>query len=162
MESHLNIQKGDLITLSNNKQYLVVSKIIYNSENYLYLVDINDNKNIKFVYEKQEQDKLKVFNVYDNPKNQVSDLQKGLLTTERVKTILENVGGVNADEYFICGPGPMMENIKQTLEGLKIASEKIHIEYFSAVVDAVNKAAARDNDQERRMLYSIKYSNGSS
>lgn len=85
-------------------------------------------------------DKLKVLNVYDNPKTQVSDLQKGLLTPERVKAIVENYGGVNADEYFICGPGPMMENIKQALEGLKIAKEKIHIEYFSAVADAVAKA----------------------
>lgn len=88
----------------------------------------------------EHSDKLKVLNVYDNPKTQVSDLQKGLLTPERVKAIIENYGGVNADEYFICGPGPMMENIKQALEGLKIAKEKIHIEYFSAVADAVAKA----------------------
>jgi ring-1,2-phenylacetyl-CoA epoxidase subunit PaaE len=83
-------------------------------------------------------DRVKVLNVYDNPKTQVSDLQKGLLSVDRVKAIVENYGGVNADEYFICGPGPMMENIKQALESLKIASEKIHIEYFSAVADAVS------------------------
>ncbi len=85
-------------------------------------------------------DRLKIVNVYDNPKTEVSDLQKGLLTPERVKAIVENYGGVNADEYFICGPGPMMENIKQALEGLKIEKEIIHIEYFSAVADAVAKA----------------------
>lgn len=85
-------------------------------------------------------DRVKVLNVYDNPKTQVSDLQKGLLSVDRVKAIAENYGGVNADEYFICGPGPMMENIKQALEGLKIAKEKVHIEYFSAVADAVAKA----------------------
>jgi ring-1,2-phenylacetyl-CoA epoxidase subunit PaaE len=89
-------------------------------------------------------DRVKVLNVYDNPKTQVSDLQKGLLSVDRVKAIIENYGGVNADEYFICGPGPMMENIKQALETLKIANEKIHIEYFSAVVDAVNKAAGNE------------------
>lgn len=87
---------------------------------------------------------LKVLNVYDNPKQQVIDLQKGLLTQERVKAILENYGGLNADEYFICGPAPMMENIKGALENLKISKEKIHIEYFSAVVDAVNKAASSE------------------
>ncbi len=85
-------------------------------------------------------DRVKLLNVYDNPKTQVSDLQKGLLSIDRVKAIVENYGGVNADEYFICGPGPMMENIKQALEGLKIAKEKVHIEYFSAVADAVAKA----------------------
>ncbi|MBC7696196.1 MAG: 2Fe-2S iron-sulfur cluster binding domain-containing protein [Burkholderiales bacterium] len=84
--------------------------------------------------------RVKLMNVYDNPKTQVSDLQKGLLTVDRVKAIVENYGGANADEYFICGPGPMMENIKQALEGAKIAKEKVHIEYFSAVADAVAKA----------------------
>ena len=38
----------------------------------------------------------------------------------------------------------MMENIKQALESLKIAKEKIHIEYFNAVVEAVNKAAGNE------------------
>ena len=85
-------------------------------------------------------DRVKILNVYDTPKTQVSDLQKGLLSVDRVKAIVENYGGVNADEYFICGPGPMMENIKQALEGLKIVKEKVHIEYFSAVADAVAKA----------------------
>jgi ring-1,2-phenylacetyl-CoA epoxidase subunit PaaE len=33
-----------------------------------------------------------------------------------------------------------MENIKQALESLNISKEKIHIEYFSAVADAVAKA----------------------
>lgn len=85
-------------------------------------------------------ERFKVVNIYDTPKTAVSDLQKGLLTVDRVKAIIENYGGVNANEYFICGPGPMMENIKQALEGLQIAKEKIHIEYFSAVADAVAKA----------------------
>ena len=85
-------------------------------------------------------DRVKVLNVYDAPKTQVSDLQKGLLSVDRVKAIVENYGGVNADEYFICGPGPMMENIKKALEGLQINKDKIHIEYFSAVADAVAKA----------------------
>lgn len=85
-------------------------------------------------------DRLKILNVYDNPKTAVSDLQKGLLTVERVKEIAAQYNLTKGDEYFICGPGPMMENIKQALEGLNIVKEKIHIEYFSAVADAVAKA----------------------
>lgn len=83
---------------------------------------------------------LKVVHIFDSPKEKISDLQTGIVTPEKAKALIENFGGTNADEYFICGPGPMMENVKLTLEGLKIAKEKIHIEYFSAVVDAVNKA----------------------
>ena len=85
-------------------------------------------------------DRFKLLNIYDNPKTQVYDLQKGLLSVDRVKTIIAKYEAANADEYFICGPGPMMENIKQALEGLHISKEKIHIEYFSAVADAVAKA----------------------
>jgi len=85
-------------------------------------------------------DKLKVVFVYDTPKGSVPDLQKGLPTQDKVKSLLENYGSTNADEYFICGPGPMMENVKVVLENLKVAKEKIHIEYFTAVLEAVAKA----------------------
>ena len=85
-------------------------------------------------------DKLTVYNVYDNPKGTVTDLQKGLLSVDKVKTIVANLNIASADEYFICGPAPMMETIKQGLESLSIQKEKMHIEYFSAVVDAVAKA----------------------
>jgi ring-1,2-phenylacetyl-CoA epoxidase subunit PaaE len=82
---------------------------------------------------------LKVVYIFDQPAHKISDLQTGIITADKAKDLIANFGGVNADEYFICGPGPMMENVKTTLEGLKIAKEKIHIEYFNAVIDAVNK-----------------------
>lgn len=85
-------------------------------------------------------DRVKVLNVYDNPKTSVEAIQSGLLTVDRAKEIVSKLDLAKADEYFICGPGPMMENIKQALEGLNIAKEKIHIEYFTAVADAVAKA----------------------
>ena len=41
----------DVITLDDDKEYLVVSKSDYfNSKQYFSLVDINDNSNIKFGY----------------------------------------------------------------------------------------------------------------
>lgn len=85
-------------------------------------------------------DRLRVVTIFDTPKHNVPDLQKGLLSVDRVKAIVDAYQCGGADEYFICGPGPMMENIKQALENLNIAKEKVHIEYFSAVADAVAKA----------------------
>lgn len=85
-------------------------------------------------------DRFKVVNTFDNPKNTVSDIEKGLLTADKVKAISSTYNLANADEYFICGPGPLMENIKTALESLSVKKEKIHIEYFSAVIDAVSKA----------------------
>lgn len=88
---------------------------------------------------------LKVVYVFDEPKQPVADICKGIVTPEKTIQLIENFGGVNADEYFICGPGPMMENVKTTLEKLKIKKEKIHIEYFNSVIDAVNKASGESS-----------------
>lgn len=85
-------------------------------------------------------DRIKLVNIFDEPKNAIDELQKGLLTPDKVKSIISKFQLSNAEEFFICGPGPMMENIKTALDDIKIAKEKIHIEYFSAVADAVAKA----------------------
>lgn len=44
----MEIEYQDIITLSDENKYLVASKVSYNNSKYIYLVDINDNKNLKF------------------------------------------------------------------------------------------------------------------
>lgn len=85
---------------------------------------------------------LKVVYVFENPTGPLPDLQKGMITAQSGKALLEQAESRNADEYFICGPGPMMENAKKVLEDLQVPKEKIHIEYFTSVIEAVNQAAA--------------------
>ena len=41
----------DILTLDDNNEYVVVSKITYDNMVYYYLVDKNDNANLKFCYE---------------------------------------------------------------------------------------------------------------
>lgn len=41
----------DILTLDDNNEYVVVSKISYEDKIYYYLVDKNDNVNLKFCYE---------------------------------------------------------------------------------------------------------------
>ena len=50
----MNIDIKDVITLSDNNEYGVVSKTIYDNKAYYYLVDINNNENIKFLFEEGE------------------------------------------------------------------------------------------------------------
>lgn len=90
-------------------------------------------------------DRFKVLNVYDKPNHTVDAIQSGILTVDRVKEIVAKLDLSKSDEFFICGPGPMMENIKLALESINIAKEKTHIEYFSAVADAVAKAEGNEN-----------------
>lgn len=47
----MDINIRDSIILSDDKEYGVVSKTTFNNLIYYYLVDINDNENIKFCVE---------------------------------------------------------------------------------------------------------------
>jgi len=123
LKSVLYVEKGSSVTLlyANKDE----TSTIFKKE-----IDeiAKSNPNLKLVY------------IFDQPSEPISSLQKGIVTKEKAKSLLENFGGVNADEYFICGPGPMMENVKSALEDLKISKEKIKIEYFSSVIEAVKQA----------------------
>ena len=45
----------DTLTLDDNNEYVVISKINYESKNYYYLLDKNNKENFKFCYEDQEE-----------------------------------------------------------------------------------------------------------
>ena len=44
----MKINYQDIITLSDNNEYVVASKAMLNDEEFLYLVDIHNNNNLKF------------------------------------------------------------------------------------------------------------------
>ncbi len=89
----------------------------------------------------QHENNLQVIYLYDQPVANLPDLHIGLITPEKVLALTENYTGAGESyEYFICGPGPMMENIKTGLSKLNIKADKIHIEYFSSVIEAVEAA----------------------
>lgn len=46
----------DTLTLDDNNEYVVVSKVKSDDKNYFYLIDKNDNSNVKFCY--QDNDEL--------------------------------------------------------------------------------------------------------
>ena len=88
---------------------------------------------------------LKVIAILDRPVAAIPELQQGIMTTEKVAALIENYVGLNEDnEYFICGPAPMMKNVEETLLSLDIQKNKIHLEYFTAVLEAVNNAIAAE------------------
>jgi ring-1,2-phenylacetyl-CoA epoxidase subunit PaaE len=92
---------------------------------------------------------VRIFSIYDTPRHSTDELYSGLLTKEKVQTILgkhEELGKIS--EIFICGPGPMMENIKGALEEMNIPSEKVHIEYFATVLDTLAKAEVVGSDSD--------------
>ncbi|MBI3510057.1 MAG: 2Fe-2S iron-sulfur cluster binding domain-containing protein [Bacteroidetes bacterium] len=87
--------------------------------------------------------RLKIIHVLEHTETENEFIQKGLLTKEKVNSILEKHAVISGNnEYFICGPGPMMDNVKNALTEMKADAKRIHIEYFTAVADAVKAAEA--------------------
>ena len=68
----------------------------------------------------------------------------GMLTKDTVKNLLaKHVERNPVIEYFICGPGPMMDNVKEVLENNNVNKHFIHIEYFTSVVaDTTQKSSS--------------------
>jgi hypothetical protein len=48
------IEIKDIVTLSDQNEYQVVSKVDFEYRIYYYLVDINEISNVKFLYENQD------------------------------------------------------------------------------------------------------------
>lgn len=61
-----------------------------------------------------------------------SDLFNGFITPEKCRAFADKLFEISEiDEYFICGPEPMMLAIREGLESLNVDSKKIHIELFA-------------------------------
>jgi ferredoxin-NADP reductase len=73
------------------------------------------------------------------------DVESGFVGAEAVSEML---GGASDPEYLVCGPGPFMDVVEQTLLARGVAAERIHIERFTpagappVVADAVVGDAA--------------------
>ena len=52
----MNIDTKDTITLNDNNEYVVISKINYQDSIYYYLIDLNNNENVKFCAESKSKE----------------------------------------------------------------------------------------------------------
>jgi ring-1,2-phenylacetyl-CoA epoxidase subunit PaaE len=88
--------------------------------------------------------RLTLYYIFEKPgtSNFPADLV-GMLTKEKVKEVISKYLERNpVIEYFICGPGPMMDNVKDVLESNNVNKAFIHIEYFTSAIEEPKKDAA--------------------
>ena len=132
LKSVMHIEKQSTVTLfyANRDE----SSVIFKNE-----IDSLIEKN---------KSRLNVFYTYDSPKHSTENFLTGQLSQEKTLELLnrfENAGSIS--EVFICGPGPMMENIKSALKAFQVSDSIIHIEYFSTVMEEVTKAESGGNTE---------------
>jgi ring-1,2-phenylacetyl-CoA epoxidase subunit PaaE len=78
-------------------------------------------------------ERLEIFHFLDREEGDV-DLFNGMLDRERVDESLDRLVGSpeRVSDWFICGPGPMMDSAESALIDRGIGRDRIHIERFTA------------------------------
>lgn len=91
----------------------------------------------------QNGDRLKVYHVLNSASLFYPRLLKGLMTKDKCIDLIKTHVNKNTDnEYFVCGPGPMMDNVVAASKELKVSEDKFHIEYFTTAADLQQIKAA--------------------
>ncbi|MBI3502684.1 MAG: 2Fe-2S iron-sulfur cluster binding domain-containing protein [Bacteroidetes bacterium] len=87
--------------------------------------------------------RLKLFYILDKPQHPIDETFKGIMTGEKVQLLIVKFVDMSKDnEFFICGPTPMMDNVRKVLEDLAAEKNKIHIEYFTSSSEPVGATIA--------------------
>jgi len=84
----------------------------------------------------QHGDRLNVIHVLEQGEANVT----GMLTKEVADQLFGGQVSTSADEYFICGPQPMMDSVTETLEAKGVSADKVNVEYFTAVLKDLEAA----------------------
>ncbi len=54
------LDKGQLLTLDDNKKYVVIDSIIYDDNNFVYIINLEDQKEQEMALVSKENDNIKV------------------------------------------------------------------------------------------------------
>jgi ring-1,2-phenylacetyl-CoA epoxidase subunit PaaE len=92
----------------------------------------------------QNSGRLTLHYIFEKPSTPEFPADKvGMLTKDKVKEVINKYLERNpVIEYFVCGPGPMMDNVKEVLESNNVNKAFIHIEYFTSIIEEPKKDAA--------------------
>ena len=133
----LGIAKAVLADEPNSKVTLVYAN--RNPDSVIFKQTLSD-------MEKASNGRLKVHHNYDTAPLTYFGL-KGMLNVDKVQSIVKSKIGGSFDQYqyFICGPGPMMEVIKDGLRNLGISGDRVNTEYFAA---PTSKSAADEKPSQ--------------
>ncbi len=104
--------------------------LIYGNKSISSTMFSNELKNFELNYK----DRFSIFNAYSRENN--SDSINGRLDEISLKTLFDsNSNFINADSFYICGPGNMIQSVSKFLDLFGINNKKVLYELFSAPVE---------------------------
>lgn len=115
----LSILSTALATSEHNTATLIFVNV--SAASIMFLEELEDLKN-------RYLERLEIFHVLDGERTE-TDLLSGRLDADRLSAILDgSTGGV--DEWFLCGPLPMTDMVRETLLARGVEDAAIHRELF--------------------------------
>lgn len=94
------------------------------SNSIMFLEELEDLKNVYL-------DRLQIFYVLDGER-QEAELLSGRLDAARLTSILDGFGHETVDAWYLCGPLPMTDMVRETLMARGTQDSQIHRELFHA------------------------------
>ena len=83
------------------------------------------------LFNEKYNDRFSLYNIYSQEK--INDSLFGRISGELLKNLFDQDSKIsNANSFFICGPGNMIENVRDFLDLVEIEDNKIKYELFSA------------------------------
>lgn len=126
----LSILKTSLTTETNSRFTLFYGN--RNSDSIIF-------KNELSALAEKYADRLNVHHILSR-EEQSNSLLNGRIDAEKCKGLCESYKNVqSADEFFLCGPAEMIDNVTNTLSGLGVDKKHIHFELFNTPVMAENQ-----------------------
>ena len=86
--------------------------------------------------ELENKDQLSVIYIFSQEK--VANQIFGRIDKENLEQLLFSGGAITADEYFLCGPGKMIDHLNEILQLYNIPRNSIHFERFNTPIGIKN------------------------
>jgi len=113
-----------------------------NSQDSIMFKNVLDELQNKYI------DRFKLYYTVMESDTEWNGMKGFINTTDLDKILIDADNKVQIEkEFFICGPGEMMELVKKHLSGKNYSKEKIHIEYFDAPVSPDPVTVSEDTDE---------------
>ena len=126
----------------------IIKTVLQSEPNGKLILFYGNQDEASIIFKKQLDDlaaknsnRLKIYHILDQENGTTDVLFKGIMNVDKNKLLVEKFVDLKSDnEFFICGPGGMMDSVKKALDDLKVDKNRIHIEYFTVPVDQPVKA----------------------
>lgn len=117
------------------------------------------NKNVNEVMFKKDIEQLKdtyndrFFIHYTFSQEQYDEYHSGRIDSRYAKIILdESYEGMKFDDYFLCGPEPMIDDVKALIKSLEVPENNIHFELFTSAPESSNEVLDFNGDTQITVL----------